>query len=278
MGVVRREGDWRLEKRETGLYEITYQNEPQEVVRTPEYSPGPMETTIETVRVHEVDSYAEAEGLFEERAHGTQPPLGGPSPRDPSTTETTDPFDIDVPSVDSDLDAPSGDPSSNTEIENLPRGAITLALLVAGGALVWTSGLALGEVTFQIGVLLFVGGLAMLGWAGYVSEDLQEAVAYLARTPESHSSSGSETSTTEQTPPAPDSLKHDIIFDRAEQTCEWCGEDFDQLEVHHIEPRSEGGPNTRRNLIALCPNCHSKADTGAISKTKLKAKIRRIEA
>lgn len=30
------------------------------------------------------------------------------------------------------------------------------------------------------------------------------------------------------------------------------------LEVHHIEPLSEGGPDTVANTVALCPNCHAR--------------------
>jgi 5-methylcytosine-specific restriction enzyme A len=30
------------------------------------------------------------------------------------------------------------------------------------------------------------------------------------------------------------------------------------LEVHHIQPLSEGGEDTLSNCVALCPNCHRK--------------------
>jgi hypothetical protein len=30
------------------------------------------------------------------------------------------------------------------------------------------------------------------------------------------------------------------------------------IELHHIDHVASGGPNTTENLIALCPNCHSK--------------------
>jgi 5-methylcytosine-specific restriction enzyme A len=32
--------------------------------------------------------------------------------------------------------------------------------------------------------------------------------------------------------------------------------DMPYLEVHHIIPLSEGGPDTPENCVALCPNCH----------------------
>jgi len=34
------------------------------------------------------------------------------------------------------------------------------------------------------------------------------------------------------------------------------------LEVHHVKPLAEGGPDTVDNAIALCPNCHRKAHYG----------------
>ncbi|KAA1164453.1 HNH endonuclease [Pseudoalteromonas fuliginea] len=30
------------------------------------------------------------------------------------------------------------------------------------------------------------------------------------------------------------------------------------LEVHHVLPLSEGGSDTIKNTIAVCPNCHMK--------------------
>jgi hypothetical protein len=49
----------------------------------------------------------------------------------------------------------------------------------------------------------------------------------------------------------------------AKGQCERCNEDapfHDEdgpfLEVHHLIPLSEGGPDTPNNVIALCPNCH----------------------
>lgn len=31
------------------------------------------------------------------------------------------------------------------------------------------------------------------------------------------------------------------------------------LEVHHVQPLGEGGPDTVDNVVALCPNCHRRA-------------------
>jgi HNH endonuclease len=40
--------------------------------------------------------------------------------------------------------------------------------------------------------------------------------------------------------------------------CRWCGS-ADNLHVHHVRYRSEGGPNGARNLITLCGSCHDRA-------------------
>ena len=34
------------------------------------------------------------------------------------------------------------------------------------------------------------------------------------------------------------------------------------MEVAHIKPLSEGGPDDPENMVALCPNCHKKLDKG----------------
>lgn len=58
---------------------------------------------------------------------------------------------------------------------------------------------------------------------------------------------------------------------RANGICERCGkpapflrpngEPF--LEVHHVEPLAEGGPDTVDNAVAICPNCHRECHYGA---------------
>lgn len=55
---------------------------------------------------------------------------------------------------------------------------------------------------------------------------------------------------------------------RANGHCQLCGQEapfktpdgIPYLEVHHLVPVSEGGSNDVGNLVALCPNCHRKAD------------------
>src|SRR2546428_14038377 len=52
--------------------------------------------------------------------------------------------------------------------------------------------------------------------------------------------------------------------------CSWCHEkDIRLLQVHHINPRGEGGSNKLTNLSVLCPNCHVKAQKGLIKPTSV---------
>jgi hypothetical protein len=64
------------------------------------------------------------------------------------------------------------------------------------------------------------------------------------------------------------------VLDRANGFCELCkepapfvkgdGEPF--LEVHHIIPLAEKGPDTVENGVGLCPNCHREVHYGKASK------------
>ncbi|ULJ74049.1 HNH endonuclease signature motif containing protein [Rhizobium gallicum] len=44
------------------------------------------------------------------------------------------------------------------------------------------------------------------------------------------------------------------------------------LEPHHIHRVSDGGPDDPRTVIALCPNCHRRAHSGA-DKASFKADL-----
>jgi hypothetical protein len=60
MGVVRREGHWRLEKQDDGLYEVTHKERTEAVVTTPEYDPGMFDERFAAgVPTYEADSAAE---------------------------------------------------------------------------------------------------------------------------------------------------------------------------------------------------------------------------
>ena len=60
------------------------------------------------------------------------------------------------------------------------------------------------------------------------------------------------------------------VKQRAGGICELCekeGPFLDRdnqpfLEVHHIIPLADGGPDTTDNAVALCPNCHRECHHG----------------
>lgn len=160
-----------------------------------------------------------------------------------------------------------------------PVGALLVAVIVGGFLLVANplSG-SMPLVRFgMVGIcIIVIAAIVIKFYQTYHSEGLSAATSWLLGPTESTgTASKSSNEAVEKTPPAPKSLKDDLKFDRADLECEWCGEDIDQLEVHHITPRSEGGPNKPSNLAVLCPNCHRKADRGAISRSDLRSKIRR---
>lgn len=275
MGVVRREGDWRLEKLEQGSYEITYQKEPQVKILTPDYEPDMFQTPAFGMSVKEVDSYSEAVGLFEEKAHG-------PSPMGMDAGDGlfgTSPVESDIAGLKESSNLLGGDGGSVEDDLDAPPGVIALALLLVGVFVVYSEELALNSTLFQVGALFSVGGVLILGWAGFIfrRKGFSEAMDFLWKS-EDDGSGSSAAGDTEKTPPAPKKLREELMFNRANHHCEWCGERYDRLQIHHIKPRSEGGPNTEKNLIALCPTCHDKADHGGISRTQLRGKVRRMKA
>lgn len=61
------------------------------------------------------------------------------------------------------------------------------------------------------------------------------------------------------------------VLKRADGECERCEEDAPflrasdgtpYLEIHHIKPLAEGGNDTVKNAMALCPNCHREVHYG----------------
>jgi predicted restriction endonuclease len=56
-----------------------------------------------------------------------------------------------------------------------------------------------------------------------------------------------------------------------QDTCQVCGHRIDfgngetYSETHHIQPRSEDGPDEFENMIVLCSNCHTHFDRGALT-------------
>ena len=53
--------------------------------------------------------------------------------------------------------------------------------------------------------------------------------------------------------------RHNIIW-RDQNQCQYCGNKFciENLTIDHIIPRSKGGKNTWKNLVAACKKCNQK--------------------
>lgn len=72
----------------------------------------------------------------------------------------------------------------------------------------------------------------------------------------------------------------DWVLVRSQGICECClkaapfealaGHPF--LEVHHVHPLAEGGPDTIDNAVALCPNCHREVHYG-VRRSQLKEQL-----
>lgn len=263
MGVVRREGDWRLHKRDKGVYEVTHSERVEMKILTSDYTPDTFqdERTDFTVPVREVDSFSDAESLFKNVAGEGNPRSGANF----SPASNTGSIDMTVPEMNEDGEFPE-----------IPPIGVVFISAIAGGLFVSQSGFALQSPVFLIGAGLLAIGFAVLGvtyWK-FSSEGTGAAVEFLLSTGDDNSNTADQNeSNTQKTPPASESLKNELYFERADRQCEWCDTEVDSPDVHHITPREDGGPNDSENLIVLCPNCHRKADRGVISRSKLRYAI-----
>ena len=79
-------------------------------------------------------------------------------------------------------------------------------------------------------------------------------------------------------PPIPEELRRRILVEAghrcAIQTCQHAAD----IDVHHIIPWATVKEHTLENLIALCPNCHRRADAGEIDRTALRMYKARLTA
>ncbi len=50
----------------------------------------------------------------------------------------------------------------------------------------------------------------------------------------------------------------DRVKRRDDGLCRWCGTN-QNVQIHHCRYRSEGGPDTPKNLISICDECHARA-------------------
>lgn len=58
----------------------------------------------------------------------------------------------------------------------------------------------------------------------------------------------------------------DRVRRRDDDKCQWCGA-IDMLQIHHVQYRSEGGPDNVRNLITLCDEHHRLAHSKKLRKS-----------
>ena len=54
------------------------------------------------------------------------------------------------------------------------------------------------------------------------------------------------------------------ILDRMKMCCSLCGWSQSTVDLHHIKPRKNGGPDTMDNITPICPNCHRMVHNGLI--------------
>lgn len=164
---------------------------------------------------------------------------------------------------------------SDVSLEDLSPIGVAAVAGILGGMVLMSESLFSSRPLFRIGIVV-VAALIIVTVAGLFylkvnASGFSEATNWLLGQSSSEALNSSEDA--EKTPPAPQSLKDDLYFERADKCCEWCDVQVDSPDVHHIKPREEGGPNRRQNLIVLCPNCHRKADRGMISRSKLRRAI-----
>jgi tetratricopeptide (TPR) repeat protein len=57
--------------------------------------------------------------------------------------------------------------------------------------------------------------------------------------------------------PIPTDVRNKVLVDAMHRCC-LCPEHQEVVDLHHVVPISEGGPNTEDNLMAICPTCHAK--------------------
>ena len=76
-------------------------------------------------------------------------------------------------------------------------------------------------------------------------------------------------SITEERPPIPVETRRQVLVEAGHRcsipTCRHI-----EIDVHHIVPWSKGREHKYENLIALCPNCHRRADRGDIDRKSLR--------
>lgn len=68
-----------------------------------------------------------------------------------------------------------------------------------------------------------------------------------------------------------ESLKKEVR-EKSNYRCCICEQIQIDIEVHHIIPESDGGPDTLDNAAPLCPNCHSNFGNDQLKRSRIKEK------
>lgn len=141
---------------------------------------------------------------------------------------------------------------------------VGIVAALVGGLAVGSYGVLARPFDMEVPILwigflaLSAAGMLILGWSEFVARSRADDLP-------------------PETPPAPEPLIEEVRDERADGHCEFCRADAETLSVEHVTPRSEGGPNVRRNLIALCPTCSEKVEQGTYHRGELRDKVRHLE-
>ena len=150
-------------------------------------------------------------------------------------------------------------------------GILSISILV-----LWYTLTSISPASDAFTIALGMSAIGILAAAGDILDyyDMDDYIDFSNLDSANDSSRKKKENIKKKTPPVPAALKNKLYYERANGACEHCGERVDQPHVHHIKPRADGGPNTMSNLIVLCPNCHSKADSGLIARHRLRYRAR----
>jgi len=67
--------------------------------------------------------------------------------------------------------------------------------------------------------------------------------------------------------------RRDDVFEH-EGTCQRCGKMHTPVHLHHVIFRSAGGDNSKKNVLALCVDCHKLAH--GIDAKKIRKELKKV--
>src|SRR3989344_8666570 len=63
-----------------------------------------------------------------------------------------------------------------------------------------------------------------------------------------------------------------VAKEKSHYKCCWCQQINGTLDVHHIIPQAENGPDTNDNAVPLCKNCHDTFGSNPIKRKEIREK------